>query len=181
MHLARAHGLFHRAPTVHVLTVRLMEKQQVDIVEPQARERLVDRLSALLVRIALREEFSGYKELLTRNAARGDHLTHGTLVEIHVGGIDMAVPGLDGARQTRAHLIGGHLKHTIAELRNLIAIVHRDAVHRTPFHLVRQNCHKGTTPLWRQCRRVFYSFKFACRHIESTMPIARYHMHETHE
>ena len=71
-----------------------------------------------------------------RYAGGGDRPSHGGLVAVGGGGIDRAVPGLEGRRDRGLGVGLGHLVDAEPEDGHLDAVVERDVLHGLAFQSV---------------------------------------------
>ena len=121
---ALAVKLLHGAPRTVDVAVRLVDQIEVQIVQPQLRHRLLERLSGRLITRVADPQFRGDEQLFAGNAAATDGTSHGLLVTIGRGGVDRTVTDLQGvADRPFANLRVRNLINAEAEDRHFDAVV----------------------------------------------------------
>lgn len=121
---ALAVKLLHGAPRTVDVAVRLVDQIEVQIVQPQLRHRLLERLSGRLITRVADPQFRGDEQLFAGNAAAMDGTSHGLLVAIGRGGVDRTVTDLQGvADRPFANLRVRNLINAEAEDRHFDAVV----------------------------------------------------------
>jgi hypothetical protein len=84
-----------------------VDEVQVDVVEPEALERRLERPPGLALADVLDPEFRGDEQLVARDAAGGDRAPDGLLVLVGRGGVDGAVAGGQRVADDLLGLLGG--------------------------------------------------------------------------
>src|SRR3954447_3157934 len=123
----------HCAPLAVVVTQRLVDQVQVDVVQPEPLQRGVEGAPGVLAR-CLDPQLGGDKELFARDAAGGDGAADGVLVGVGGGGVDVPVAGGQGVADGLLGLLGGDLVDAEAEDRHLHTVVESDGRRRRGAH-----------------------------------------------
>jgi hypothetical protein len=131
--------LLHRAPLAVVVAERLVDQVQIEVVEPESAQRVVERALGVVLDAAgrgvLDPELGGDPELLTCDAAGLDGRTHGVLVAVGGGGVEVAVAGLEGGLDRLLGLVVGDLEDAESDDGHRDAVVEGDGLHDLPsFH-----------------------------------------------
>ena len=91
-------GLFHGAPGTYVITQRLVDEVEIEIVESQFFHGGAQGLLGSFVAGVLHPELGGDEEILPGHAALLQGRTHGFFVEIGGSCVDEAVAARDGVQ-----------------------------------------------------------------------------------
>jgi hypothetical protein len=103
-----------------------VNQEQVDVVDAQRLERPVERLTGGVRLVGVVAQLAGDEHLASVEARPGDGLAHLGLVAVHLGGVDVPVPGLEGRAHGGRRVLRLDLEDAEAELRNGLAVVQRD-------------------------------------------------------
>ena len=123
--------LLQGVPGRHVIAVvpggqRPVDQEQVYVVEAERVQRVVERLTGVIRAVEAIVQLAGNEHVGAVKAGLADGLADLLLIAVHLGGIDVPVPRLQG----RSHGPGGvfrlDLKDTEAELWDLLAVVQHD-------------------------------------------------------
>jgi hypothetical protein len=91
--------VLHGVPLTVDVAVRLVNQVEVDVVEPEALKRRLERAPGVVPGGAVLDpELGGDEQLVTRDAAGGDGSTEGLLVLVGGCGVEVAVADLETAR-----------------------------------------------------------------------------------
>ena len=99
-----------------------MQQHEVEVLEAQARERLVDGALGILVAVVGDPDLAHDEELLARHAALGDGGAHALLVAVGLRGVDEAVAGAQGLGDALLGLRVADLEDAVAEHGHLDAV-----------------------------------------------------------
>ena len=128
---ALAVELLERLPGRDEVTVvahrqRPVDEEQVDVVDAERLERLVERLAGGVGLVGVVLQLAGDEDLASVEARRRDGLPHLGLVAVHLGGVDVPVPGLERRAHGGRRVLRLDLEDAEAELRDGLAVVQRD-------------------------------------------------------
>src|SRR5438094_5368607 len=128
------------------VSVRLVNQVQVEIVELQATQGVVNRLTCSIVTSVLHPQFGRDEQLFAWDASILDSLPNGRLVHVRSGGINQTIPGVNGIDDaTPTLLIIRHLKDAIANDWNSDAIVQYHGLHS---HLLKRSDDRDHEFVW---------------------------------
>ena len=109
-----------------------MDDEQVDVVGAQVRERGVEGAPSVVRQMPGVAQLAGDVDLVTRQAGGPQARSDATLVVVHLGRVDVPVPGLECSPDRLGCLLGRDQVGAVAELRDGVAVVERevrDGVH----------------------------------------------------
>ena len=95
-----------------------MEEEKVHIVQAELGKRLLNAGTCGTLTVVVNPHLGGDKQVLTGNTGATDTLTHGRLIEVGLGGIDVAVSGGDSVSDGLRGRICRNLEDTEPYCRN---------------------------------------------------------------
>src|ERR1700739_4666434 len=100
-----------------------MNQEQIDVVGVQPTQRFIERPSGIVGSVIAVVQLAGDEHLSATEPGVADTLADLLLVAVHLGSVDVSIADLQGD----SHRFGGQhrldLKHSEAELRNVVAVV----------------------------------------------------------
>jgi hypothetical protein len=100
-----------------------VDQEEVDVLQPQPLQRLLEGTADIGRPVGVVVQLGGDVELLARQGGRGDRRPHAGLVGVHLGGVDVAVAGLQGGADHTFGLRWRDLEGAEAELGDRGAVV----------------------------------------------------------
>jgi hypothetical protein len=128
---ALAVELFQRPPGLHEVAAvpgrrRPVDQEQVDVLGAERLERLFEGLAGLVGLVRIVAQLAGDEDLTAVQARPGDGLAHLGLVAVHLGGVDVPVPGLERRAHRHHRVLRLDLEDAEAELRDGLTVGQRD-------------------------------------------------------
>ena len=103
---------------------RPVEQVEIDVIETQSRQAGVKRFERGLVTLVIVPELGRHKDLVARDAAAPDRVTHVAFVSVDARGVDMAVARLERGFHRRARFLSrAGFENAQTEARNHDAVV----------------------------------------------------------
>src|SRR6201996_7979637 len=123
--------LLQRPPGLHEVTAvparqRPVDQEQVDVLGAESLERPCEGLAGIVGLVRVVAQLAGDEDLTAVEARPGDGVAYFGLVAVHLGGVDVPVPGLERRAHRGRRVLRRDLKDTEAELRNGLAVVQPD-------------------------------------------------------
>src|SRR5580693_6077295 len=134
--------LLQRPPGLHVVTAVPgrqwpMDQEQVDVLGAESLERPFESQACIVRLVRVVAQLAGDEDLTAVQARPGNGLAHLGLVAVHLGGIDVPVPGLECRAHGGRRVLRLNQEDAEPELRNGLTIVQPD---------VRNGSHERTLP-----------------------------------
>ena len=122
-------GGFHGAPSAVVVTVGLVDEEQIDVVGAKTLQTLVDGGSRFAFAGIADPDLGGEKEVFASHTAAANAFAHAAFVLIDLCGVDEAVADVDGVGHTACRFFVTDLKNAVAESGHRQAVVEFDVLH----------------------------------------------------
>src|SRR5580693_1670097 len=134
--------LLQRPPGLHVVTAVPgrqwpVDQEQVDVLGAESLERPFESLAGIVGLVRVVAQLAGDEDLTAVQARPRDGVAYLALVAVHLGGVDVPVPGLKRRAHRGRRVLRLNLEDTEAELRNGLTVVQRD---------VRNGSHEKNSP-----------------------------------
>ena len=113
----------HEPVSGHIVTGRLMDQQQVDVVRVQTLQRLFHSVRLLVKR---RPQLGFQEDFFTLQTGLLHGPSHGPLVDVGVGGVDQTAAACKGADAGCLRLIGGQQEGSNASQGHFNAVIQFD-------------------------------------------------------
>src|SRR5208282_799717 len=109
-----------------VVTERLVDEVQVEVIEAEASQRGLERLPGGLLAVGLDKDLGGDEEFVAGYAAAADRPADCFFVLVALGGVEQPVAGVESVEYGLLGVFGRDLEDAVAEHRHLDAVAEAD-------------------------------------------------------